>query len=232
MAGLILNKTDLNPNAANHTRNCQNDDDGMFGEMIVENIDGKRNKKHTNDATNTVITTSDINSNQNSADELNYPKKSETEVSTTNGRTEHRTSSGSNNNRSITLGHHHNDDSSVFDSSSEADSDFDDIMPSSSSIMVMDKKLDTAMHGHSSIMCANNDINPSIGNVAIQNSTDITFGNKTYYQGPVTIKQFVIRKDNWKETELSSSPENVNLGLCINLHTIRDFFFFFDYKCM
>lgn len=31
----------------------------------------------------------------------------------------------------------------------------------------------------------------AFGNVAITNSSDVHFGNKTYYQGPVTIKQFL-----------------------------------------
>ncbi|KAJ3629428.1 hypothetical protein MTP99_013821 [Tenebrio molitor] len=32
---------------------------------------------------------------------------------------------------------------------------------------------------------------PSFGNVSVMNSSDIHFGNKTFYQGPVTIKQFL-----------------------------------------
>lgn len=31
-----------------------------------------------------------------------------------------------------------------------------------------------------------------IDNVGIENSSDVTFGNKTFYQGPVTIKQVVV----------------------------------------
>lgn len=43
---------------------------------------------------------------------------------------------------------------------------------------------------------------PKIGNVAVQNSSDITFGNKTFYQGPVTIKQFLLDGNNrWVERE-------------------------------
>lgn len=37
---------------------------------------------------------------------------------------------------------------------------------------------------------------PKIGNIAVQNSSDITFGNKTFYQGPVTIKQFLLDGSN------------------------------------
>lgn len=38
---------------------------------------------------------------------------------------------------------------------------------------------------------------PHIGSIALQNSTDITFGDKTFYQGPVTVKQFFLEKDQW-----------------------------------
>lgn len=107
---------------------------------------------------------------------------------------------------------------------SDSDSDFEDIVPlpalhnnnlnrsSTSSIMLMDSNLDTAMPRQSSIICANanSDVKPNIGSIAVQNSSDITFGNKTFYQGPVTIKQFVYDKNNkWKETE---SIPNDNLG--------------------
>lgn len=41
-----------------------------------------------------------------------------------------------------------------------------------------------------------NDVNdpcgPKIGKVSVQNASDVTFGNKTFYQGPVTIKQIVV----------------------------------------
>lgn len=42
---------------------------------------------------------------------------------------------------------------------------------------------------------------PQIGSIAVQNSSDITFGNKTFYQGPVTIKQFLLEKNQWRQTE-------------------------------
>lgn len=32
---------------------------------------------------------------------------------------------------------------------------------------------------------------PSFGNISVENSSDIHFGNRTYYKGPVTIKQFL-----------------------------------------
>lgn len=46
---------------------------------------------------------------------------------------------------------------------------------------------------------------PVIGSIALQNSSDITFGNKTFYQGPVTIKQFLLdSNDKWKLKENGS----------------------------
>lgn len=39
---------------------------------------------------------------------------------------------------------------------------------------------------------------PNIGSIALQNSSDITFGDKTFYQGPVTVKQFFLEKDRWR----------------------------------
>lgn len=33
--------------------------------------------------------------------------------------------------------------------------------------------------------------NADIGNICVENSSDISFGNKTYFNGPVVIKQFV-----------------------------------------
>lgn len=41
-----------------------------------------------------------------------------------------------------------------------------------------------------------------IASIAIKDSTDITFGNKTHYHGPVTIKQFMLDRDKggWAST--------------------------------
>lgn len=38
----------------------------------------------------------------------------------------------------------------------------------------------------------------NIGSIAVKDSSDITFGNKTFYQGPVTIKQFMLTNNTWK----------------------------------
>lgn len=46
---------------------------------------------------------------------------------------------------------------------------------------------------------------PHIGSIALQNSTDITFGDKTFYQGPVTVKQFFLEKDQWRRKESNTT---------------------------
>lgn len=223
MSGVILNVTDLNSNA-NHLYNRQNREiNDALDELSVNTIDEKRTEKRVNDAVNTVIN-SDINSNGNVANELSYTNRSKAEAGTTERRIS-ATESLDSRNRSNSLEHHNHgyDDSSEFDSNTEADSDFDDIVPSplpnsihlnkssSSSIVMMDKNLDGRQ---SSLMCASSDTSANIGSIAVQNSSDITFGNKTFYQGPVTIKQFVYDKSKWKESETPSSegtPENDNL---------------------
>ncbi|EFA01280.1 Peptidoglycan-recognition protein LE-like Protein [Tribolium castaneum] len=48
---------------------------------------------------------------------------------------------------------------------------------------------------------------PSFGNISVMNSNDIHFGNKTFYQGPVTIKQFLYA--NGKTTSDKSDSEVV-----------------------
>ncbi|CAO1316068.1 unnamed protein product [Diamesa tonsa] len=56
---------------------------------------------------------------------------------------------------------------------------------------------------------SNNTDQPRIGTVAVQNSTDITFGNKTFYQGPVTIKQFLLdEKNNNKQPGKTNNTNN------------------------
>lgn len=203
MSGIILSVTDLKSNP-NPMRNSRHD----IGESIVGNIEEKQNEKLIN-----AMITSDINSNT---------KKAETATTTPTEITQHQTpsiESLDNNIRSIRLDHKTNeyDDSSVFDSSSDMDSDFDDIIQSPSSyvnnvnlsssngFVMIDKNLNTT----------NNDVRPTIGSIAVQNSSDITFGNKTFYQGPVRIKQFVYDKNKWREAKLpsnSAASEDDDLG--------------------
>uniref|UniRef100_A0A0A1XE07 Peptidoglycan-recognition protein LC n=1 Tax=Zeugodacus cucurbitae TaxID=28588 RepID=A0A0A1XE07_ZEUCU len=55
-----------------------------------------------------------------------------------------------------------------------------------------------------------------IGSIALSNSTDVTFGDKHFYEGPVTIQQFLIdSRDKWKNGEggndnpaFAGDPEN------------------------
>lgn len=233
MSGVILNVTDLHSNT-NHLYNRPNNIGDAIDAPTVNKVDEKRNEKRINDVVNTVIA-SDKNSNGKDAIEFSCTNRSEAEAeaevgaSPTEETTQRRVSaieSLDSKSRSISLDHlnHGYDDSSAFDSNSEADSDFDDIVPSpqpnsinlnkssSSSIVMMDRNQDGR---HSSLMCANNnDTSPNIGSIAVQNSSDITFGNKTFYQGPVTIKQFVYDKTKWRTSEFPSSegtPENDNL---------------------
>ncbi|XP_037936749.1 peptidoglycan-recognition protein LC isoform X3 [Teleopsis dalmanni] len=43
---------------------------------------------------------------------------------------------------------------------------------------------------------------PQIGSIALSNSTDVTFGDKHFYEGPVTIQQFLIdNREKWKPTD-------------------------------
>ncbi|XP_017478582.1 PREDICTED: peptidoglycan-recognition protein LC isoform X2 [Rhagoletis zephyria] len=45
-----------------------------------------------------------------------------------------------------------------------------------------------------------------IGSIALSNSTDVTFGDKHFYEGPVTIQQFLIdSRDKWKNGEEGGS---------------------------
>lgn len=64
--------------------------------------------------------------------------------------------------------------------------------------------------GDQSILAAtsNSALRPNIGSIAVQNSSDITFGNKTFYQGPVTIKQFISDNNKWRPTGRANDNPN------------------------
>lgn len=53
---------------------------------------------------------------------------------------------------------------------------------------------------------------PNIGSIALQNSSDITFGDKTFYQGPVTVKQFFLEKDRWRSNETTGTERRKEDG--------------------
>lgn len=57
---------------------------------------------------------------------------------------------------------------------------------------------------------------PTFGNIAVTNSTDIQFGNKTYYNGPVTIKQVV-----YTNGDPEGSAENVAEGTVVSCEEIH-----------
>lgn len=119
------------------------------------------------------------------------------------------------NNISIVTLDENEDDSSVIDSDSDAEeipNCIDNQYKASSGIVLVNKNIEPPNLCQSSVLCANDD-KPNIGSIAVQNSSDITFGNKTFYQGPVTIKQFVYEKNKWTETE---SNEKDNLGFVNN----------------
>nr|UIW25015.1 peptidoglycan-recognition protein LF [Lasioderma serricorne] len=58
-----------------------------------------------------------------------------------------------------------------------------------------DGELDS-VYSVSGVLETVNKVRPTFGNIAVSNSTDIHFGDKTYYQGPVTIKQFLYANSN------------------------------------
>lgn len=57
---------------------------------------------------------------------------------------------------------------------------------------------------------------PNIGSIALQNSSDITFGDKTFYQGPVTVKQFFLEKDRWRTVDAAAGADGGTAAGCEN----------------
>lgn len=56
---------------------------------------------------------------------------------------------------------------------------------------------------------------PHIGSIALQNSTDITFGDKKYFQAPVTIKKYYLDKEQWVQRDTvdgSTSAASTSAG--------------------
>lgn len=49
---------------------------------------------------------------------------------------------------------------------------------------------------------------PYFGNVSVTNSADVHFGNKTVYQGPVTIKQIVYNNEDKSENNVIKNGAN------------------------
>lgn len=123
------------------------------------------------------------------------------------------TNSVDSNNVSIVTLDENEENSSVIDSDTDDDEVINNIDSEYKSPYgnVVSKAVNSSNLSQSSILCSNNDSKPNIGSIAVQNSSDITFGNKTFYQGPVTIiyKSLGDDKNKWKETQKS---EHDNLG--------------------
>lgn len=147
------------------------------------------------------ITTDNVNSTVHSkCNNLNKPSDKKFECYS---------SSPSPSSNNVTIESLSDDDcSSVVDS----DSDIDEI-PKSAAEFFRNKAVCTTngIHDQNQGVIVINETNssdnsnvvkqPQIGSIAVQNSTDITFGNKTFYQGPVTIKQFLLEKNQWRATD-------------------------------
>ncbi|KAL3284287.1 hypothetical protein HHI36_018445 [Cryptolaemus montrouzieri] len=65
---------------------------------------------------------------------------------------------------------------------------------------------------------------PTFGNISVTNGTDIHFGNKTFYQGPVTIQQFLYGNNIKKAKKISESDFSTDaIGETDNSDIVSDF---------
>ncbi|CRL00273.1 CLUMA_CG013546, isoform A [Clunio marinus] len=64
----------------------------------------------------------------------------------------------------------------------------------------------------------NNKTSPKFESVSIHNSSDIQIGNKTFYNGPVTIKQFLVddKNNKWVENQNFDNKSELSLEGIIN----------------
>ncbi|KAH8366207.1 hypothetical protein KR093_010151 [Drosophila rubida] len=64
------------------------------------------------------------------------------------------------------------------------------------------------LNGNMSLATPSTPASPQqIGSIALTNTTDVTFGDKHYYEGPVTIQQILIdSRDKWKSAEGQDNP--------------------------
>lgn len=187
MSAIVLSALELSSSVSNNGK----------GDAISENEIEQLNRK------NIEINTEQISESINEKNDLNCATNRQR--SPTNSIVSH--------NISIVTLDENEENSSVVDSDSDDDDEvinnIDSEYKSPSGIVLVSKNIDPGNLSQSSILCANNDTKPNIGSIAVQNSSDVTFGNKTFYQGPVTINHFVYDKNKWKETEKN---ENDNLG--------------------
>lgn len=213
MSGIILSAVELNSHLnGSRGKNDQQEPEHTISETAIE-IDEPQNHHNNNNTklmnNNEPTQANAIIDDDDDDDHTIVDSVNNLDCDTTRKRSPTANSIGSNNISIVTLD---DDESSVIDS----DSDIEDVINcndrnnrSANGIVLMDKHLDPPNLCQSSILCTNNDSKPVIGSIAVNHSSDITFGNKTFYQGPVTIKQFVYDKNKWKEND---PPENDNTG--------------------
>lgn len=103
-------------------------------------------------------------------------------------------------------------DSSVIDSDSESDADEEincnEIAYKSSIDTQSVKNFKLQNIGQSSDLWTNDDVKPNVGNICVQNSSDIIIGGNKVFHGPVTINHYV--HDNGTVTNRNSSTENLS----------------------
>lgn len=123
------------------------------------------------------------------------------------------------NNVSIVTLDEYGDDSSIIDSDEDCDDVFSPIEMRTTATNGIVSANDDSSNAPNVIHSHEHDAPKlSIGSIAVQNSSGITFGNKTFYQGPVTIKQFLYDKNKWKPTDTGNdNPAFASLGSTTNV---------------
>lgn len=210
--------------------------------MSINNIDnvnvgnGKGDARATNENDKTDDFTSrspiiiEIKTEQNESDSDDILENNVSAYSLSRNRKNSKTTSSlGSNNISIATIDENESDSSMIDSGSDDNEEFvnrneGEYNLSTSGIVLVNKSLDQPSAMQSSILYpSSHDTIPNIGSIAVQNSSDITFGNKTFYQGPVTIKQFVYDKTKWKEAGSTTSHDNPGfVNSTVDLHKDKD----------
>lgn len=174
--------------------------------MAVESNENSVIVTNTDDVKILNTTNGTLNSKQINTNEMEENKKNEldsTSKEPSDDRKSLSTNSLNSNNVSIVTLDENADDSSAIDS----DEDCEDVFSPS-------KMRATASNGIVLVNDGSNSNVPgvinsyehdapklNIGSIAVQNSSGITFGNKTFYQGPVTIKQFLYDNNKWTPTD-------------------------------
>lgn len=96
-----------------------------------------------------------------------------------------------------------NEDSSVVDSDSDCENHIQSTQQNeygaSSGIVLVNRNVDPHNSCRSNSSYSNNNSSPNFGSIAIQNSQDITFGNKTYNQG--TVNYYINSQNEWKKVD-------------------------------